>query len=152
MTFDTRRAGVTIVLAVLFLVAASLATAADRGTTSCKLHFDLKGWSAFYTESRGTGRVVCSNGQQARVALVARGGGLSFGELDIENGTGRFSPVGDIGEIFGMYASGDGHAGVERDAWRAWAMTKGPVQLAISGRGKGINLGFAVSGFEIKRQ
>ena len=40
------------------------------------------------------------------------GGGLTAGKSKITNGSGTFSEVGDINELFGSYASADVHAGM----------------------------------------
>ena len=65
----------------------------------------MSGWSAFYKRASGTGTVTCNNGQTANVKLEARGGGLTAGKSSIENGTGEFSNVKNIEEIFGSYAN-----------------------------------------------
>jgi hypothetical protein len=74
--------------------------------------FTLDTWSAFYKEGDGSGVVRCDNGQQTRVRLETRGGGLTFGRSKIVGGTGDFSPIADIDEIFGNYANAEAHAGM----------------------------------------
>ena len=134
------------------LVAASHAYAADpAATVKCEMKFTLKGWSALYKRASGTGTVTCSNGQTANVKLETRGGGLTSGKSSIENGHGEFSTVKDIEEIFGSYADAEAHAGAVKSSG-ARAMTKGEVSLALSGTGRGWDLGVALGKFSITRQ
>ncbi len=77
----------------------------------CKMKFSMSGWSAFYKRADGTGTVTCNNGQTANVKLEARGGGLTAGKSSIENGTGEFSNVKNIDEIFGKYVNAEAQRG-----------------------------------------
>lgn len=115
----------------------------------CKLSFTLKGWSAFYKSARGEGVVTCDNGQRAEVKIRVKGGGLTVGKSEILDGSGRFSDVLDISEVFGSYVAAEAHAGAVRSAG-AQAMTKGEVSLALAGVGRGVDLGVAVTKFTIK--
>jgi hypothetical protein len=134
------------------LLAASHVQAADpAATVKCEMKFTMKGWSAFYKRSSGTGTVTCDNGQSASVRLEARGGGLTAGKSSIENGHGEFSAVKNIDEIFGAYAEAQAHAGAVKSSG-ARAMTKGEVSLALNGTGRGWDLGVAFGKFTIKRQ
>jgi hypothetical protein len=134
------------------LLAASHVQAADpAATVKCEMKFTMKGWSAFYKRSSGTGTVTCDNGQSASVKLEARGGGLTAGKSSIENGHGEFSAVKNIDEIFGAYAEAQAHAGAVKSSG-ARAMTKGEVSLALNGTGRGWDLGVAFGKFTIKRQ
>ena len=63
--------------------------------------------------------------------LEARGGGLTAGKSTIEDGTGEFSNVKNIDEIFGSYANAEAHAGAVKSSG-AQAMTKGEVSLALA--------------------
>ena len=120
-------------------------------STKCKMKYSLAGWSAIYSTASGSGAINCDNGQSARVSLQAKGGGLTAGKSKIVNGSGTFSEVADISELFGGYASADVHAGmVESSA--AQVVTKGTVSLAFSGTGKGIDLGVTFGEFVIKKQ
>jgi hypothetical protein len=139
----------TLCIAGLFLAATQ--TQAADATVKCSMTFEMKGWSAFYKRSNGTGTVTCSNGQRASVKLAARGGGLTAGKSSIEDGKGEFSAVKSIEEIFGNYAAAEAHAGAVK-ASGARVMTKGEVSLALSGTGRGWDLGVAVGRFSIKRQ
>lgn len=133
------------------LTAASPAFAADpAATVKCQMTFTMKGWSALYKRANGTGTVTCSNGQTAAVKLRARGGGLTAGKSSIENGVGEFSAVKDIEEIFGNYAAAEAHAGAVKSSG-ARVMTKGEVSMALSGTGRGWDLGIAFGRFTIER-
>lgn len=135
------------------LCTASLAissTAAADANVSCSMTFSMKGWSVFYKTYSGTGTVKCSNGQSAQVKLEARGGGLTAGKSSIEDGKGEFSGVKGIEEIFGSYVEAEAHAGAVKSS-KASVMTKGEVSLALSGTGRGWNLGIAFGKLTISR-
>lgn len=134
---------------VLAALAAGPVTA-SAADVSCSMTFQMKGWSAFYKTASGTGSIRCSNGQSAAVKLDAKGGGLSFGKSSIENGKGEFSGVKSIDEIFGSYASAEAHAGAVKSS-KASVMTKGEVSLALSGTGRGWDLGIAFGKLTISR-
>ena len=118
--------------------------------TKCDMTFTLEGWSAFYKEADGSGVVRCDNGQEVRVRLETRGGGITFGRSKIVGGTGDFSPIADIDEIFGDYATAEAHAGMGVSTG-AQVITKGTVSLALSGTGNGVDLGFSFGRFTILR-
>ncbi len=134
--------------AVLGSAAPSQAASAD---VHCEMRFNMSGWSAFYKRSSGSGTITCNNGQSLQVSLEARGGGISFGKSTIENGVGEFSPVGDISELLGAYGSAEAHAGVGASA-KGQVVTKGSVSLALSGTGRGIDLGVAFGNFVIRQR
>jgi hypothetical protein len=135
-------------LGVAAAVAVTLAGAPAFALTACEMRFDLDGWSAFYQASNGEGVVDCDNGQRAYVLLEGRGGGITFGRSQIVDGTGRFSPIADIEEIFGNYGNAEAHAGFGVSS-KAQVVTKGPVSLTLSGTGTGVDLGFAFGRFTI---
>ncbi|WP_345778193.1 hypothetical protein [Lysobacter sp. K5869] len=112
--------------------------------------FDTSGWAVIYKHINGSGRVTCDNGQSANVRIHVRGAGLTAGKYSIENGKGEFTKLKGIGEIYGTYVTAGANAGVVKSG-EALAMTKGQVSLAVSGTGRGFNLGVDVSGFEIVR-
>jgi hypothetical protein len=141
----------SISMITLFVAAASVAQVAQAKGTDCEMKFDMKGWSAFYKVSKGTGWITCDNGQKASVKLVAKGGGLVAGKSEIVDGTGKFSDVGDINELFGTYVSGSATAAAGNAA-SASVVTKGEVSLALAGKGKGIELGIAFGKFVISRE
>lgn len=124
---------------------------AHAGEIKCTMTFRMSGWSAFYKTANGTGQIRCSNGQTMNVKLRARGGGLTFGKSTIENGKGEFSGIsGGIEELLGTYAAAEAHAGAVHSAG-AKVMTKGEVSLALSGKGKGWDLGIAFGKLSITR-
>ena len=130
-------------LALLLLsVAGGGAAHAANATVSCHLTFTMKGWSAFYKTASGSGAIKCNNGQSMNVKLTAKGGGLTVGKSTIENGHGEFSAVTGINELLGSYAAAEAHAGAVKSS-QAQVMTKGEVSLALSGTGRGWDLGIA---------
>ena len=135
---------------VAMMSLAALAQPAWGGSTKCKMKYSLSGWSAGYSTASGSGTITCDNGQSARVSLRAKGGGLTAGKSKIINGSGTFSEVGDISELFGTYASAGVHAGAGESS-AAKVVTKGTVSLAFSGTGKGIDLGVTFGQFIIKK-
>lgn len=116
---------------------------------SCRLDFDMSGWSAFYKTASGTGRVSCDNGQSMAVSIDAKGGGLTVGKSEIRGGRGTFSAVRDIRELLGTYVAAEAHAGAVKSS-KAQAMTKGEVSLALAGTGEGWDLGVAFGAFTIE--
>ena len=137
-----------LLAALALLFAAPTARAAE---IDCEMRFELSGWSVFYKRSSGSGTIRCNNGQVMKVSLEARGGGLSFGKSKIVNGVGEFSGVDDISDLLGGYASAEAHAGASRSA-KASVVTKGEVSLALSGTGKGWDVGIAFGSLVIKRR
>lgn len=133
----------------LGLVFAVASPAAFAGDLTCKMTYNLSGWSAFYKTASGTGTISCSNGQRMSVRIEAKGGGLSFGKYRIREGFGQFANVDDIRDVLGHYATAEAHAAADKSA-SAQAMTNGKVSLALSGKGKGWSLGVAFSRFTIK--
>jgi len=118
------------------------------GLTKCSMKFSLSGWSAFYQTAKGSGTITCDDGKSAAVFLQTKGGGLTFGKSKIANGTGTFSPVDSIRELYGNYAKAEAHAGMGESS-DAQVLTKGTVSLALHGTGQGINLGFDFGRFTI---
>jgi hypothetical protein len=135
-------------LAFLMALAGPVAHAGD---TKCTMDFKMSGWSAFYKTASGTGSIRCSNGQSMKVKLRAKGGGLTVGKSTIENGKGEFSSIsGGISELLGSYIAAEAHAGAVNSA-QANVMTKGEVSLALSGTGKGWDLGIAFGKLSITK-
>ena len=149
-------AGVSLMVCCFVLLSAQLFTfllaAKKQGRAAklveCTMTFDLKSWSAFYKSSKGDGTITCDNGQTANVKIRAKGGGITFGKSDVVNGTGNFTGARGIKELFGSYAQSEVHAGAGKSA-AAQALTKGKISLALSGTGKGVDLGFAFGKFTI---
>ncbi|MBI5846909.1 MAG: hypothetical protein HZB31_03020 [Nitrospirae bacterium] len=121
---------------------------AEAAETKCKMQFNLRGWSAIYETATGTATITCDNGQSAKVAIDTKGGGLTVGKSRLK-GTGTFSGVSSISELYGAYAKAEAHAGVVKSAG-AQVLTKGEVSLALAGTGKGVDLGIAFGRFTIK--
>lgn len=126
------------------LLGMSLSAAAATGPQACTLRYTLTGWSALYSTATGIGKVTCNGGRSLTVKIRARGAGISFGRLRTIEGQGRFTGVYRIRDVLGSYVSVDAHAGVHR-AGSAHAMTNGPVRLRMVGKGRGWDVGFAVS-------
>ena len=139
----------SLIVSSLLVGALSSPTMA-RADTDCRLKFHLEGWSAFYKTSHGGGRITCDNGQSASVVIRTTGGGVTFGKSKIVNGTGNFSEVSDITDLYGDYANAEAHAGAGKSS-DAQVVTKGDVSLALSGEGHGVDLGFAFGKFTIER-
>jgi hypothetical protein len=143
------------ILLVLGLALAMPALADDKKEKkktemiSCSMTFSLKGWSVLYKQAKGTGKVTCDNGETADITIKVKGGGLTVGKSEVLDGTGKFSKVVNIGEIYGGYASAEAHAGAVKSS-SATALTKGEISLAISGTGRGWDLGVAFGKFTIK--
>lgn len=134
--------------AMVVAAAAVLLAQPAFGLTKCSMTFSLKGWSAFYQTASGYGTITCDNGASAAVTLRTKGGGLTFGKSKIANGTGHFSEVESIRELYGDYAKAEAHAGMGESS-TAQVLTKGTVSLALSGTGQGVNLGFDFGRFTI---
>lgn len=137
-----------LIFSLLSLLSATSTISAREA--DCEMSFQLKGWSAFYKTAKGSGTIRCNNGQTMRVSLVAKGGGITFGKSEIRDGRGEFSGVDNISEVLGTYAASEAHAGAAKSA-KASAMTKGDVNLALAGKGKGWDIGIAFGKFVIKR-
>jgi hypothetical protein len=137
--------------AIALASASLLAIPANAAEIDCEMSFTLKSWSAFYKRSSGTGTIKCNNGQTLNVRLEARGGGLSVGKSSIKNGHGEFSGVESINELIGKYASADAHAGAVKSA-HGQVVVKEDVTLALSGTGRGWDLGVTLGSFEISRR
>lgn len=136
-----------LMLGSLFALAGAGPVQAD-GHVRCTMKFTMQGWSAFYKTADGRGTINCDNGQSLQVKLSAKGGGLTVGKSSIENGQGRFSAVGSTAQLLGTYVSAEAHAGVIKSAG-AQVMTKGEVSLALSGTGRGVDLGVVLGAMTI---
>ncbi len=139
----------------LFLAAAAaalfVAAPAQAELAKCKMKFNMSGWSVVYKQMKGEGTVTCSNGQSAKVAIESHGAGATLGKSDVLDGEGTFSGVTDISEIFGTYAKLDTAGGATKGG-TAQVMTKGEIQLAIAGSGRGWDVGLTLGGFTIKQK
>lgn len=113
----------------------------------CTLLFSMHGWSAIYKTASGGGTIHCSNGKSMHVRLEAKGGGLTVGK-SVESGRGEFSAVSAMSELTGSYAAAEVQAGAVKSA-QAQVMTKGEVSLALSGKGRGWDLGISFGELKI---
>ncbi len=138
------------VAATFVLIAAIAGPVHASRAIDCELHFSMSGWSAFYKHSSGSGTVTCDNGQSMKVRISAKGGGLTFGKSRIDHGLGKFTEVYAIDDIIGGYATAEAHAGANKSA-SARVVTKGPISLALSGKGRGWDIGVAFGNFIISR-
>ena len=126
----------------------SLNAYADTSDLSCKMQFKLKGWSAIYKSYSGHGKITCSDGSSMKVKLTSVGGGLTAGKSSIDDGHGDFTGVKDISNIPGDYVSTGGSAGAIKSAG-GQVLTKGEVSVAISGTGRGWDIGVDLGKFTI---
>ena len=132
--------------AAMFLAAPAYAELAQ-----CKMTFNMSGWSLAVKHMKGKGKVTCSNGQMANVALEGTGLGFTIGKSDILNGEGTFSEVKDISEIFGTYAQAAAQGSATKGG-TAQVMTKGEISLAIAGAGRGWEVGVSLGGLTVKKK
>ena len=141
-------------LALLALASIALHPATARAEHSanldCKLQFSLSTWSAIYKHSEGSGVVTCENGKSMRVNIVAKGVGLTVGKSHVDHGTGRFSDVHRLSEVFGSYAQAEAHAGAVKSG-TAQVLTKGNVSLALAGAGEGVDIGIDIGELTLTR-
>ena len=133
---------------VLGIAMTSMPTARADAELDCKLRFDLTTWSAIYKHAEGSGTVTCENGQTMPVLIKARGAGITIGKSHIDNGSGHFTDVHTLSEVFGNYAQAEAHAGLVKSG-SAQVLTKGNVSLALAGDGQGVDLGVDVAKFTI---
>src|SRR5690349_1912913 len=140
----------SVATAALLVTSGASESAAAAANIDCTMKFTLKGWSAFYKTAEGSGTVSCNNGQSVNVKLSAKGGGLTVGKSTIEDGHGQFSQVASLDELFGSYVAAEAHAGAGKSSG-AQVMTKGEVSLALSGTGRGFDLGVAFGALTISR-
>jgi hypothetical protein len=129
-------------------LAMSVSTSAHADELSCKMKFSVTGWSVLYKTAKGVGHVTCSNGQKARVHLKTTGGGLVVGKSTIDDGKGDFTGIKDISNIYGDYAAAQGEVGAVKTA-EGTVVSKGEVNLALGGTGRGWDLGVSFSKFSI---
>lgn len=135
-------------LIVFVFIVGNLSNAAlAENTVTCKMIYKLKGWSFAYKQYNGSGDVTCNNGQSAQVILESKSLGFSIGVSEIE-GTGQFTELKDIKEIYGTFVSLEGHAGVTKSA-AGQVLTRGVISLALSGEGRGIDIGVTLGGLKI---
>jgi len=127
-------------------------TAALAAELRCSLSYNMSGGGAFYKRSSGDGVVRCSDGSALVVKLASRGGGLTFGQSTIVDGVGKFSPISNIRDVIGGYATAEANAGSGSGASKAQVVTKGTISLALSGTGTGRTLGVSFGSFIISER
>ncbi len=134
-----------IIVALSSLFVAPVYAAGNNIT--CKLTYRLSGWSLVYKQYDGSGMINCNNGQQAHVQLASKSVGFTIGRSEIE-GVGEFSAVKHIGETFGTFVALEGHGGVVESA-HGQVLTRGIVSLALSGVGRGFDVGVTLGALTI---
>lgn len=115
--------------------------------TSCTMTYKLSGWSFVYKQYDGIGNISCSNGQRAQVALASKSFGFTIGKSEIE-GTGVFSEVRNLNEIYGSFVALEGHAGATKSV-DGQVLTRGEISLALSGKGRGIDIGVTLGALKV---
>lgn len=143
--------GVLAIVMILLLPALAVSEEEQSGLIECTMKFNLKGWSVFYKTAEGAGSITCTNGQKVEVRISVKGGGITFGKYTIDDGNGRFTDLKDISEIFGGYVAAEAHAGAGKSK-QASVYTKGEVSLAITGTGRGMNIGFDFGKLTIEKK
>lgn len=135
--------------AAMALLLASTTVRAE-GLTSCTMTYRLSGFSLVYKQYDGIGNISCSNGERAQVALASKSVGFTIGKSEIE-GTGVFSSVRNLNEIYGSFVALEGHAGAT-DSVDAQILTRGEISLALSGKGRGVDIGVTLGALTISRR
>lgn len=125
----------------------SAPASAVSNSISCTMAYKLSGWSFVYKKYDGSGYISCSNGQHAQVKLASKSVGFTIGRSDIE-GTGIFTEVKDINEIYGTFVALEGHAGATKSV-EGQVLTRGIISLALSGKGRGIDIGVTLGALRI---
>lgn len=120
----------------------------SKGKVECTMTFELRSWAVFYKSGKGEGTITCNNKQKADVKIRTHGGGVQFGKNNIANGFGKFSPVKNLDELYGKYASVGGHGGAVKSRI-GQSLSKDDISLDIKGTGTGVNFGFDFGSFRI---
>lgn len=115
--------------------------------TSCTMTYNLSGFSLAYKQYDGTGNISCDNGQHAQVALASKSIGFTIGKSEIE-GTGTFSAVKNLNEIYGSFMALEGHAGATTSV-DGQVLTRGEISLVLSGKGRGVDIGVSIGALTI---
>lgn len=138
------------ILAMLSVAGICLAWASPAAAapmTSCTMTYKLSGFSFVYKQYDGIGNISCSNGQRAQVALASKSIGFTIGKSEIE-GTGVFSDVRNLNEIYGSFVALEGHAGTVKSV-DGQLLTRGEISLVLSGKGRGIDIGVTLGALTI---
>jgi len=133
------------------LVCAPLLTpfSLSAAESTCRIKYNLSGWSFLYQRYTGTGVITCDNGQVANVSLSLHGAGLTAGIIDIKDAKGKFTGVNDIQELYGTHFTVGVNAGFAR-AGSARALFKGYIASGAAGKGGGYTLSGTFAGLTIK--
>ena len=121
---------------------------ADDSDLSCKMKFAVKGWSLIYKTASGHGTVTCSDGSVLKVHIKSKGGGLTVGKSSIDDGHADFTGVKNIHDVLGSYAAAAAH-GAAVKAGAASVLTKGEISMALSGTGRGWDVGVDFDDFTL---
>lgn len=143
----TRFSRILVTLFVASLTGFSAMPAAAQAMTSCTMTYKLSGWSFVYKQYDGVGHISCSNGQRAQVGLSSKSIGFTIGKSEIE-GTGVFSDVRNLNEIYGHYVAFEGHAGVTKSV-DGQILTSGEISLVLSGKGRGVDIGVTLGALNV---
>lgn len=135
------------VLLLTSLLGFSSRSFAGEEMTSCTMTYKLTGWSFVYKQYDGVGHISCRNGQKAKVGLSSKSIGFTLGKSEIE-GTGVFSDVRNLNEIYGNYMALEGHAGLTGSV-DGQVLTSGEISLVLSGKGRGVDLGVTLGALTI---
>ena len=128
----------------------SVPAKASKGNVNCTMQFTLHSWAAFYKSGKGDGTISCSNGQKAPIMIRTHGGGVQFGKFNIADGSGKFTPVKSIDQLFGKYATVGGE-GAAVKARIGQSLSKDDITLDIKGTGTGGGFGFDFGSFRITK-
>jgi hypothetical protein len=143
----TRLIAILPVLLLTSVLGFSTRSFAGEEMTSCTMTYRLTGWSFVYKQYDGVGHISCRNGQKAKVGLSSKSIGFTLGKSEIE-GTGVFSDVRNLNEIYGNYMALEGHAGLTGSV-DGQVLTSGEISLVLSGKGRGVDLGVTLGALTI---
>lgn len=134
-------------LMLVTLLSFSPISLAGEAMTSCTMTYKMSGWSFVYKRYDGVGHISCRNGQKAKVGLSSNSIGFTLGKSEIE-GTGVFSDVRNLNEIYGHYVALEGHAGLTGSV-DGQVLTSGEISLVLSGKGRGVDLGVTLGALSV---
>ena len=143
----TRLTSLLPVLLLTSLLGFSARSLAGEVMTSCTMTYKMSGWSLVYKRYDGVGHISCRNGQKAKVGLSSNSIGFTLGKSEIE-GTGVFSDVRNLNEIYGHYMALEGHAGLTGSV-DGQVLTSGEISLVLSGKGRGVDLGVTLGALSV---
>jgi hypothetical protein len=109
--------------------------------------YHLSGFSLVYKQYDGVGNISCSNGEHATVSLASKSIGFTIGKSEID-GTGTFSAVKNLNEIYGSFVSLEGDAGATGSV-DGQVLTRGEISLALGGQGRGVDIGVTIGALTI---